>query len=33
VLVGASIVVPLIVAYTVFVHRIFWGKAQAHLYD
>ncbi|HEX9810497.1 MAG TPA: cytochrome d ubiquinol oxidase subunit II [Burkholderiales bacterium] len=33
VLVGALIVVPLIVAYTVFVHRIFWGKAQAHLYD
>jgi len=33
VLVGASIVVPLIIAYTVFAHRIFWGKAQAHLYE
>jgi cytochrome d ubiquinol oxidase subunit II len=33
VLVGALIVVPFIIAYTVFAHRVFWGKAQAHLYD
>lgn len=33
VLVGALIVVPLIIAYTVFAHRIFWGKTQGHLYD
>jgi cytochrome bd ubiquinol oxidase subunit II len=33
VLVGALIVVPFIIAYTVFAHRIFWGKAQAKLYD
>jgi cytochrome bd ubiquinol oxidase subunit II len=32
-LVGALIVVPFIIAYTVFAHRIFWGKAQAKLYD
>ena len=33
VLVGALIVVPFIIAYTVFAHRVFWGKAQAHLYE
>ena len=33
VLVGALVVVPLIIAYTIFAHRIFWGKARAHLYD
>jgi cytochrome d ubiquinol oxidase subunit II len=33
VLVGALIVVPLIIAYTAFSHRVFWGKARAGLYD
>ena len=33
VLVGALIVVPFIIAYTVFAHRVFWGKARAQLYD
>jgi cytochrome d ubiquinol oxidase subunit II len=33
VLVGALIVVPLIVVYTTFVHRVFWGKAQSGLYE
>jgi cytochrome d ubiquinol oxidase subunit II len=33
VLIGALVVVPLIVAYTVFAHRVFWGKARAGLYD
>ena len=33
VLIGALVVVPLIIAYTVFAHRIFWGKARAGLYD
>ncbi len=33
VLVGALIVVPLIIAYTVFAHRVFWGKARSGLYE
>jgi cytochrome d ubiquinol oxidase subunit II len=33
ILIGTVIVVPLIVVYTVFVHRVFWGKAQAGLYE
>jgi cytochrome d ubiquinol oxidase subunit II len=33
VLAGALVVVPLIIAYTVFAHRIFWGKARAGLYE
>ncbi len=30
---GALIVVPLIIAYTAFSHRVFWGKARAGLYE
>ncbi len=30
---GTIVVVPLILAYTAFVHRIFWGKAQKGVYD
>ena len=33
VLVGALVVVPLIVVYTAFVHRVFWGKARSGLYE
>ncbi len=30
---GALVVVPLIIAYTAFSHRVFWGKARAGLYE
>jgi cytochrome d ubiquinol oxidase subunit II len=33
VLIGALVVVPLIIAYTVFSHWVFWGKAKAGLYE
>jgi cytochrome bd ubiquinol oxidase subunit II len=33
VLAGALVVVPLIAAYTVFSHWVFWGKAKAGLYE
>ena len=33
VLVGALVVLPFIVAYTVFSYRVFRGKARAGLYD
>jgi cytochrome d ubiquinol oxidase subunit II len=33
VLAGALVVVPLIVVYTAFVHRVFWGKARTGLYE
>jgi len=33
VLVGALIVLPFIVAYTVFSYRVFRGKARAGLYE
>ena len=32
-LVGALIVLPLLLAYTVFAYRVFRGKAQAVLYE
>jgi cytochrome d ubiquinol oxidase subunit II len=30
---GALVVVPLIIAYTAFAHRVFWGKARRGLYE
>ena len=33
VLAGALVVVPLIVGYTAFVQRVFWGKVQSGLYE
>lgn len=33
ILVGALVVLPMIVAYTVFAYRVFWGKARDLTYD
>jgi cytochrome d ubiquinol oxidase subunit II len=33
ILVGAVIVLPTIIGYTIFAYRVFWGKATALRYD
>ena len=33
VFVGTCVVLPLIVGYTVFAYRVFWGKARSLTYD
>ena len=33
ILVGVLVVVPLIIAYSAFSYRVFWGKARTGMYD